>query len=146
MSNVSTQTQFLNKKGELIGELRGKTVTTTVKSISPFGVSISSNGTGQFTGKYAAAQTETMDVSLNRDGTVQYEVRALQNTMEGDFVAVTSVGHGKSTGPTTVALEGEVAFMTQSAKLAWLNTTKGWAEGTVNNATGEYQAKFYAQK
>ena len=145
MSNVQAQTQFLNKKGELIGELRGKTVTTTVKAISPFGVSISSNGTGQFTGKYAAAQTETIDVSLNRDGTVQYEVKAIQNTIEGDFVVMTSVGHGKSTG-TTVALEGEVVFMTQSTKLAWLNTTKCWAEGSVNNATGEYQAKFYAQK
>jgi len=146
MSNVQAQTQFLNKKGELIGELRGKTVTTTVNAISPFGVSLSSNGTGQFTGKYAAAQTETMVVSLNRDGTVQYEVKAVQNTIEGDFVAMTSVGHGKSTGPTTVALEGEVVFMTQSTRLAWLNTTKGWAEGIVNNATGEYSAKFYAQK
>jgi hypothetical protein len=146
MSNVQAQTQFMNKKGELIGELRGKTVTTTVKAISPFGVNLSTNGTGQFTGKYAAAQTETIDVSLNRDGTIQYEVNALQNTMDGDFVVLTSRGQGKSTGPTTVALEGEVVFMTQSAKLAWLNTTKGWAEGSLNNATGEYQAKFYAQK
>jgi hypothetical protein len=146
MSNVQAQTQFMNKKGELIGELRGKTVTTTVKAISPFGVSLSSNGTGQFTGKYAAAQTETIDVSLNRDGTIQYEVNAIQNTMDGDFVVLTSRGQGKSTPPTTVALEGEVVFMTQSAKLAWLNTTKGWAEGSLNSATGEYQAKFYAQK
>jgi hypothetical protein len=146
MSNVQAQSQSLNKKGELIGELRGKTITTTVKAISPFGVSLSSNGTGQFTGKYAASQIETMDVSLDRDGAIQYEVKALQNTMEGDMVVMTSSGHGKSTGPTTVALEGEVVFMTQSTKLAWLNTTKGWAEGTLNHATGEYSAKFYAQK
>jgi hypothetical protein len=146
MSNIQAQTQLLNKKSELIGELRGKTVTTTVKSVSPFGVNLSSNGVGQFTGKYAAAQTETMNLSLNRDGTVQYEVKAIQNTIEGDFVVVTSVGHGKSTGAPTTALEGEVVFMTDSAKLAWLNTTKGWAEGSVNNVTGEYQAKFYAQK
>jgi len=142
----SAQTQFLNKKGELIGQLRGKTVTTTVKAVSPFGVKLSSNGTGQFTGKYAAAQTETIDLSWNNDGTVQYEVKAFQTTMEGDFVVMTSVGHGKPTGAGSVALEGEVVFMTQSKKLAWLNTTKGWAEGTVNNATGEYSATFYAQK
>ena len=146
MSNVAAQTQFLNKKGELIGELRGKTVTTTVKAISPFGVNLSSNGTGQFTGKYAAAQTETIAVYLNRDGSIQYEVKAIQNTMDGDMVVLTSRGHGKSAGPTSVALEGEVVFMTQSTKLAWLNTTKGWAEGSFNNATGEYSAKFYAQK
>jgi len=135
----------MNKKGELIGELRGKTITTTVKAISPFGVTLSSNGTGQFTGKYAASDIETMTVYLNRDGSVQYEVKAIQNTMEGDMVVMTSRSHGKSTGPTT-ALEGEVVFMTQSTKLAWLNTTKGWAEGSMNNATGEFQAKFYAQK
>jgi hypothetical protein len=145
MSNVQARSQSPNKKGELIGELRGKTITTTVKSISPFGVSLSSNGAGQFTGKYAASDIETMEVSLNRDGTIQYEVKAIQNTMEGDMVIVTSRGTGKSTGPTT-ALEGEVVFMTQSTKLAWLNTTKGWAEGSMNNATGEYQAKFYTQK
>jgi hypothetical protein len=135
----------MNKKGELIGELRGKTITTTVKAITPFGVTLSSNGTGQFTGKYAASDIETMNVYLNRDGTVQYEVKAIQNTMEGDMVIMTSRGRGKSTGPTT-ALEGEVVFMTQSTKLAWLNTTKGWIEGTANNATGEVQAKIYAQK
>jgi hypothetical protein len=145
MSNVQAQAQPINKKGELIGELRGKTITTTVKAISPFGVTLSSNGTGQFTGKYAASDIETMTVYLNRDGSVQYEVKAIQNTMEGDMVIVTSRGHGKSTGPTT-ALEGEVVYMTQSTKLAWLNTTKGWAEGSMNNATGEYHAKFYAQK
>lgn len=145
MSNVQAQSKSMNKKGELIGELRGKTVTTTVKSISPFGVSLSSNGAGQFTGKYAASEIDTMDVSISRDGTIQYEVKALHNTMDGDMIVLTSRGQGKSTGQTT-ALEGEVVFMTQSAKLAWLNTTKGWAEGSMNNATGEFQAKFYAQK
>ena len=145
MSNIQ-QAQIQTKKGELIGELRGKTVTTTIKEITPFGVRIASNGTGQFTGKYTASQMDTVNVSLNRDGTSQYETKALQNTMEGDFVVVTSRGNGKSTGPTTVAFEGEVAFMTQSQKLAWLNTTKGWIEGMSNNATGEYQAKIYAQK
>jgi hypothetical protein len=145
MSNIQ-QAQIQTKKGELIGELRGKTVTTTIKEITPFGVRIASNGTGQFTGKYTASQMDTVNVSLNRDGTSQYETKALQNTMEGDFVVVTSRGNGKSTGPTTVAFEGEVAFMTQSQKLAWLNTTKGWIEGMSNNATGEYQANIYAQK
>ncbi|MDA4112694.1 MAG: hypothetical protein OK474_01475 [Thaumarchaeota archaeon] len=145
MSNVQ-QAQIKNNKGELIGELRGKSVTTTIKEITPFGVRISNNGTGQFTGKYTASVMDTVNVSLNRDGTTQYETKSIQNTMEGDFVIVNSTGHGKSTGPTTQEFEGEVAFMTQSQKLAWLNTTKGWIEGTTNNATGEYQAKIYAQK
>jgi hypothetical protein len=140
------QAQIQNKKAELIGEIRGKNVTTTINEISPFGVSLASNGTSQFTGKYAAFQTETVNITLNRDGTSQYETKTIQNTMEGDFIVSTSRGTGKATGPTTIAFEGEVVFMTQSVKLGWLNTTKGWIEGTSNNATGEYQAKVYAQK
>jgi hypothetical protein len=145
MSNVQ-QAQIKNNKGELIGELRGKSVTTTIKEITPFGVRIATNATGQFTGKYTAPYMDTVNISLNRDGTAQYEMKAIQNTMEGDFVIVTSRGDGKSTSPTTMEFEGEVAYMTQSQKLAWLNTTKGWIEGTANNATGEVQAKIYAQK
>jgi hypothetical protein len=140
------QAQIQNKKGELIGEVRGKTVTTTIKDVSPFGVSIANDATGQFTGKYTASQMQTVNVYMNRDGTSQYETKAIQNTVEGDFIVITSRGTGKNTGPTTVAFEGEAVFMTQSQKLAWLNTTNGWIEGTANNATGEFQAKFYAQK
>jgi len=145
MSNVQAA-QVQNHKGELIGEARGKSVTTTIKEVSSFGVRMATNHTAQFTGKYTASQMETVNVSVNRDGTSQFDAKAIQNTMEGDFVVITSRGSGKSTGPTTIAFEGEAVFMTQSAKLAWLNTTKGWIEGTANNATGEYQAKFYTQK
>jgi hypothetical protein len=140
------QAQIQNKKAELIGEVRGKTVTTTINEISPLGVSITDNTTGQFTGKYNASHMQTVNVSMNRDGTSQYEAKAIQNTVEGDFVVITSKGTGKNTSPTTAAFEGEAVFMTQSQKLAWLNTTKGWIEGTANNATGEFQATFYAQK
>ena|ERR1700676_3188816 len=144
MSNVQAQVQ--NKKGELIGEVRGKSVTTTIKEVSPFGVRFSTNGTGQFTGKYTASQMETVNVSLNLDGSSSYESKALQNTLEGDFIVITTRGTGRSTGPTTVAFEGDAVFMTQSKKLAWLNTSKGWIEGSTNNATGEYSIKFYTQK
>ena len=144
MSNAQAQIQ--NKKGELIGEVRGKTVTTTIREISPLGVSISNNSNGEFTGKYTASQMQTVNVSMNLDGSSQFETKAIQNTAEGDVVVVTSRGTGKATGSATVAFEGEAAFMTQSKKLAWLNTSKGWIEGTANNATGEYQAKFYTQK
>ena len=140
------QTQVQNKKAELIGEVRGKQITTTIKEVSPFGVSISSNGTGQFTGRYTASQMETVNVTLNRDGTSQYDTKIIQNTMDGDFIVINSRGNGKPAGPTTVAFEGEVVFMTQSPKLSWLNTTKGWIEGTSNNATNEYNLKVYAQK
>ncbi|MGA2199612.1 MAG: hypothetical protein ABSG45_06710 [Nitrososphaerales archaeon] len=146
MSNIQAQVQSQNKKGELIGEVRGRSTTTTIKEVTPFGVRMATNGNGHFTGKYVASQVETIDVTLGRDSAVQYDVKGIQNTMEGEVVVFTSRGSGKVTSPTTVALEGEVVFMTQSPKLAWLNTTACWAEGNVDNSTGEYHAKFYAQK
>ena len=144
---MSNATQGENKsKGELIGELRGKSVTTTIEETTPFGVRISSNHIAQFTGKYNASHMETDNSFLSGDGTNQYDGKAVQNTIEGDVVFVTSRGNGHATSPTTRAWEGEVVFMTRSQKLAWLNTTKGWIEGTTNYATGEYQGKIYAQK
>ena len=97
MSNVQ---QAENKsKGELIGELRGKSVTTTIKEISPFGVMISSNHIAQFTGKYNASHMETDNAFLSSDGTNRYDGKAIQNTMEGDLVVVTSRGNGKGHKP-----------------------------------------------
>lgn len=48
--------------------------------------------------------------------------------------------------PTVVRFEGEVSFQTASKKLAWLNTTKGWVEGTNDMSTGEATGKVYAKK
>jgi hypothetical protein len=144
MSSIQSQVQ--SQLGDLIGEVRGKSNTTTIKEITPFGVRISSNGVGQFTGRYTASHMDTVSVSLNRDGTSQWATKAIQTTTEGDFIVVTARGTGNPTSPTSVKFEGEVAFMTESPKLSWLNTTKGRMEGTSNQATGEYQAKFYSQK
>ena len=44
------------------------------------------------------------------------------------------------------ATEMQVTFMTASKKLAYLNTTKGWADASYNLATGEYSFKVYAVK
>jgi hypothetical protein len=143
---MSTVQAEIKNKGELISELRGKSVTTTIKEVTSFGVRLSTNGTAQYTGKYTASSMETVNVFMNRNGTSQYESKSMQNTMDGDFIVTTSSGTGKVTGPTTIAWEGDVVFMTQSQKLGWLNTTKGRIEGTTNNATGEYQAKIYTQK
>jgi hypothetical protein len=144
MSSVQTQTQ--SKKGELIGQFHGKMVTTTIRDISPFGVNLSMNGTSEFTGRYSASQMDTVNVTINQDGTAQYETKVIQNTMDGDFVVVASRGTRRTAGPTTFAFEGEAIFMTQSPKLGWLNTTKAWIEGTMNNVTSEYEAQVYAQK
>jgi len=138
--------QAQKQKGELLGEMHGKTVTTTIKEITPMGVKLEINDQAQFAGKYNANSMETVSVFQKKDGTNEWETKGIQMTNEGDFIVVNGRGTGKNTGPTTASWEGEVVFMTQSSKLAWLNTTKGWIEGSGDNAKGEFNGKLYALK
>lgn len=110
------------------------------------GVRLEMNDQGQATGKYTANVMETVTVFQKTDGTSDWEAKGIQTTKDGDFIVASGRGTGRPTGPTSVKYEGEVHFMTQSPKLSWLNTTKGWIEGTADNSAGTYQAKVYAKK
>ncbi len=140
------QAQTLTSKGELLLELTGKTVTRTVKEITPHGVRLQMNDEGQAAGRYNAGFINTTNVFLKTDGTNEWENKGIQTTKDGDFVIVSGRGTGRMAGPTTGTWQGEVAFMTQSPKLAWLNNTKGWLEGSGDMATGTFQGKVYAKK
>ena len=133
------------RKGELIGELSGKMAGTTIKEITPLGVKMEINDTGELRGKYNANHMETVTVFQKTDGTSEWETKGIEMTKEGDFIVVSGRGTGKSTGPTTGSWEGDVVFMTQSPKLSWLNTTKGWIEGSGNQQTGEFHGKVYVK-
>ena len=133
-------------KGELICELKGKTITTSVRDISPSGVKLELNDVGQVSGRYDASHVETTTVWINTDGTQRWEGKSIETTKDGDFIAVLGGGTAKNTGPTSVSWNGELNFMTQSKKLAWLNNTKAWVEGTADTAKGEFHGKVYAKK
>ncbi len=141
---MQAQTQM--SKGELLYEIQGKTVTRTVKEITPHGVRLQMNDEGQATGKYNAGMINTVNVFLKPDGTNEWENKGIQTTRDGDFVVVSGRGTGRMANPTTATWQGEIAFMTQSPKLAWLNNTKGWVEGTGDMTQNTYQAKVYAKK
>ena len=133
-------------KGELLFEIQGKTLARTVKEITPHGVKLQMNNEGQSTGKFSAGQVNTVDVFMKTDGTQEWESKGIGTTREGDFVAVSGRGTGRMANPTTGTWQGELVFMTQSPKLAWLNSTKGYIEGTGDMAQGTYSAKVYAKK
>ena len=135
------------QKGELLGELRGKMLSTTIKDITPLGIRLEINDQAQFTGtKYNANHMETVTVFQKTDGSSEWETKGIGMTKEGDMVVVSGRGKGKNTTPTSSTLDGDVVFMTQSPRLSWLNTTKGWVEGSGNQVTGEFSAKVYAKK
>ncbi len=133
-------------KGELLFEISGRTVSRTIKEITPHGVSIQMNDEGQTTGRLNANQINTVNIFLKPDGTNEWEGKGLINTREGDMVVVSSRGTGSMSNPTTGAWQGESFFMTQSPRLSWLNNSKGWIEGSGDMAAGTYRAKIYAKK
>jgi hypothetical protein len=132
-------------KGEVIAELRGKTDSFSIKDISSNGVKMENNDMGQITGKYQANFMETISINMKTDGTSEWEGKGIQ--MAGkDMVVATSHGKGKTTADGKIWFEGDVKYMTQSPSLSWLNNTKGWIEGSANQADQTFTAKVYAKK
>src|SRR6058998_3079744 len=72
-------------KGELLFEIQGKTISSTIKEITPHGVRLEMNDEGQTTGKINGAAINTINIFLKPDGTNEWEGKALGTTREGDM-------------------------------------------------------------
>jgi len=140
------QTQTTTTKGELLYEVKSKNVTTTIKDIGPNGIQLEMNDQGEVSGKLHGVHMDTVSVNVKLDGSSDFTVKSILNTKDGDMAVVWGGGKGKSTGPQTATWQGELHFMTQAPKLAWLNNSTAWVEGQGNMATGESSAKIYAKK
>ncbi len=139
------ETQYAEAKEELLGELKEKTTTITIKDFTPAGVRAEYNQQGEVRGKFNSRHIETVSALFKPDGTVEYEGRGVDITSDGETFLVTAKGKGRQESPTTIRFEGETNYQTASKKLAWLNTTKGRHEGTYNNATGEASIRLYGK-
>ncbi len=122
-----------------------KAVSTTIKEVSPAGVRLEVNDRGEVKGKYHAVHINTVNVLVKPDGTNEWESKAIETTKEGDMVVLWGSGKGPAAYLGADSWEGEVHYMTTSPRLAWLNNTTAWVEGTGNGATGECQGKVYAR-
>ena len=129
---------------EQISECTEKATAIIIKEISESGIKVQYNAQGQVKGRYTASHLETVDITQKLDGTFEYESRAIESTPEGEVIVLTGKGTGRQTTATTESLSGSVTYMTQSQKLGWLNSTKGWVEGTVNQVTNETSFKTYS--
>ncbi|TMI40356.1 hypothetical protein E6H23_07665, partial [Candidatus Bathyarchaeota archaeon] len=81
-------------KGELLFEIQGKTISSTIKEITPHGVRLEMNDEGQTTGKINGAAINTINIFLKPDGTNEWEGKALGTTREGDMLVMSSKGTG----------------------------------------------------
>ncbi len=138
------QAQTEKMQEELLGEYRGKIVTTTIKEIAPSGVRIEINEEGQIKGKrYNVHHTETVSALFKPDGVSEWEAKVIETTKEGDVVVAWGGGTARTAAPNVVAWEGKIQYMTQSPRLVWLNNATVRVEGTSNLATGEVVGKFF---
>ncbi len=126
---------------EQILEIRDKTVVTIIKEFMKDGVKTQFNSTGDTKGKYNARHTETLDLLQRIDGSSEWESRAVDVTTDGDTIMLSGKGVGRMN-----SFQGELSFMTMSKKLAWLNSTKAWVEGTADMSGNEATMKIYAVK
>ena len=131
---------------ELLFEIKENTQAINLKEFSPEGAKLDIMVAGTVSGKVTGMIMTTHNALMKPDGTGNADVKSMIFS-NGEAIMVTGKANGKMVDPTPIEkIEENLTFMTASKNLAYLNTTKGWADATYNLATGEYSAKVYALK
>ena len=131
---------------ELLFEGKENTTSVNIKEFSPEGAKLDIMVAGKVSGKVTGFIMTTHNALMKPDGTGNADVRSIIFS-NGESIMVWGKANGKMVDPTPIEkIEENLTFMTASKKLAYLNTTKGWADASYNLATGEYTFKVYAVK
>ena len=80
-----TKSQRADENEELLLELKSKNTTRSIKDFSPEGISLESNLEGDAKGVYNATFYATITMLVKPDRTIDYEVRQIHTTSDGDF-------------------------------------------------------------
>jgi hypothetical protein len=131
---------------DFLVDLKEKNTTVTIKDFSQDGIQMEVNSVGEVNGKYDATHAETSENTLKADGTMSWEARAIETTKDGDVIFVNGCGTGEPLKGTEMSVKGELLYLTNSAKLRWLNNTKANVEGVTDTVSGEGQFKISASK
>jgi len=131
---------------ELLFEIKENTMAINIKEFSPEGVKLDIMVGGKISGKITGQIMTTHNALMKPDNTGNADVKSMIFS-NGESIIVMGKANGKIVDPAPIEkIEENLTFMTASKKLAYLNTTKGWADAIYNLATGEYSAKVYAVK
>lgn len=131
---------------ELLFEGKETTMAINLKEFSPEGAKMDIMVAGKISGKITGQIMTTHNALMKPDGTGSADVRSMIFS-NGESIMVMGKANGKMVDPAPIEkIEESLTFMTASKNLAYLNTTKGWADASYNLATGEYSFKVYAIK
>jgi hypothetical protein len=93
-------------------------------------VRIEINEKGTITGRYSGNEIETIDNTVNQDGTSSWTGKFMQMTNKGDMIVATGSGTGEPPNlKGIVKIRGEGIMWTQSTRLATLNDAKWTSQG-----------------
>ena len=140
------ESQHADAQEELLLELTSKNTTRSIKDFAPEGIRLESNLEGECKGVYNATFYATITMLVKPDRTIDYEVRQIHTTSDGDTVLVYYKGQSIIESPTHNKFVGETTFQTSSKKLAWLNGMKARHEGEYNPAAGENDFRVYGKR
>lgn len=131
---------------ELLLELKGRNTTRTIKDFSPAGVRLENNLEGDTKGVYNATFYGTINLLIKPDRTIDYDVRQIDTTSDGDTVLLYYKGKSIIDSPTHNHFEGDTTIQTSSTKLAWLNGIKARVEGEYNPVIGQNVFRVYGKR
>jgi hypothetical protein len=131
---------------ELLLDLTSKNTTRSIKDFSPEGIRLESNLEGDAKGVYDATFYATITMLVKPDRTIDYEVRQIHTTGDGDSVLVYYKGTSIIEGPTRNKFVGKTTFQTASPKLAWLNGIPARHEGEYDPIAGENRFRIYGKR
>lgn len=140
------ESKAADAKEELLLELKERNTIRTVKDFSSEGIRLEDNLEGESKGIYNASNYGTITLLAKPDGTIDYEVRQIDTTSDGETVLLYFKGKSVIESPTRNKFVGENTFQTRSKKLAWLNGVRARHEGEYNPATGENNFRVYGKR
>ena len=105
--------------------IRSKVTLNRILEVTNNSVRIEINEKGTITGRYSGNEIETIDNTVNQDGTSSWTGKFMQMTNKGDMIVATGSGTGEPPNlKGIVKIRGEGIMWTQSTRLATLNDAK----------------------
>ena len=100
---------------------KAKNTTRTVKDFSPEGIRLEDNLEGESKGVYNASFYGTINLLAKPDGTIDYEVRQIDTTSDGDTVLLYFKGKSIIESPTHNKFVGDLPDLIKEARMAQRN-------------------------
>jgi hypothetical protein len=117
--------------------IRSKVTLNRILEIKNNSLKIEINEKGTITGRYTGTQLDTIDNTINQDGTSSWSGKFMQMTNKEDMIVATGSGTGEPPNSKgIVKIRGEGEMWTQSTRLANLNGAKWTSEGDSNITKG----------